>query len=227
MTLWAIVPLKIVTSSKQRLANVLTNKQRIQLTLAMAEDVLTILQSCQNIDHIVLVSGDAVAAKLCMKTNAQWLKPSNQEGLNSDLAFACHYAEQQGASSCLILHADLPLLNSKRVDELIEQAQKKALQHKNMLAVVPCKEGSGSNLVYAPLPFPVKFVYGKNSFPQFKQLAMAADIPFHTLAMEDGDLDIDIPADLKSLEQRINRLDSSGAKTTRRALAEITAKTVS
>ncbi|MCF7982378.1 MAG: 2-phospho-L-lactate guanylyltransferase [Pseudomonadales bacterium] len=222
MSLWAIVPLKIVTSSKQRLAGVLTAKQRIQLTIAMAEDVLAILHDCKNIDHILLISDDAIAESLCLKVQAEWLRPAEQKGLNADLTFACDYAQQQGAKDCLILHADLPLLHCQALDHFIKQAQEKALtQGKPMLAVVPCKEGSGSNLVYAPLPFPVRFVYGKNSFPLFKQQAQEQGIDFVTLTLEDGDLDVDIPEDLNRLQHRLNTSDSSDAPATRYVLTHI------
>ena len=225
MSLWAIVPLKIVTSSKQRLAGVLTAKQRIQLTLAMATDVLDMLQGCNNIDHVLLISDDSVAADLCQKTAAEWLKPGAQRGLNADLSFACNYAQEQGAGACLILHADLPLLRSQALDRLIKQAQRKADAPGNdMIAAVPCKEGTGTNLLYTPLPLSIQLVYGKNSFPLFKQQAQEKGIAFDTLTLEQGDLDVDIPADLEQLRQRIALSDEASAKATRRALVDITPK---
>lgn len=223
MSLWAIVPLKILTSSKQRLAGILTNEQRIQLTQAMAEDVLAALHKCRNIDHVVLISDDEVAAHLCRKTGAEWLRPHSQQGLNEDLAYACDYAQRQGATNCLILHADLPLLESQSIDKMITQAQAKAeaLEHGPMLAVVPCKQGTGSNLVYAPLPFPVPLVYGKNSYLLFREEAEKSGIPFFSLSADDGDLDVDIPADLERLDQRLNAADLSRAQATRRVVAQI------
>lgn len=223
MTLWAIVPLKILSGSKQRLSGALSDEQRLQLTQAMAQDVLAVLKNCREIDHVLLVSGDAVAAELCAASGAQWLKPDSQRGLNADLAVACDYARQQGADACLILHADLPLLNSRSVDAMIVQARNtvEARQGKPLLAIVPCKQSTGSNLVYAPLPFPVPLVYGKDSYLLFQEQARQRGIACYTLSADDGDLDVDIPADLERLRQRINEADPSRARATRRVMAQI------
>lgn len=222
MSLWAIVPLKIITSSKQRLSGVLSSQQRIQLTLAMAQDVLTTLQACNEIDHLLLVSGDQVAEQLCEVSGAEWLKPKKQEGLNNDLEFACHYAHLQAANHCLILHADLPLLHSNQIDQLIREARDLINDSKEpSIAIVPCKQGTGSNLLYAPLPFPLPLVYGQGSFQRFQEEAAKQRIKCHSLALKNGDLDVDIPADLNALRRRINVADQSSAKATRLALAEM------
>ncbi len=222
MSIWAIVPLKIITSSKQRLSGVLSSDERIQLTLAMARDVLAVLQQCKNIDHVLLVSGDQVAQALCAAVNAEWLKPAEQKGLNNDLAFACNYANANGASHCLILHADLPLLNSHHIDQLINQAQHLVSSSKEKaIAIVPCKQGTGSNLVFAPLPFPLPLVYGQGSYLRFQQEAKTHGIACHDLSLQNGDLDVDIPADLEALRRRISAADKNSAKLTRLALASI------
>lgn len=217
MSLWAIVPLKIVTGSKQRLAGVLTEQQRVTLTLAMASDVINSLTACQALDHVLLVSGDEAAADLCRDNRAQWLKPPQQEGLNADLAFACEFAHAQGGQQGLILHADLPLLRADALDTLIQQMRTAC--HEQDVALVPCKEGTGTNLLYAPLPLPLPLVYGKNSYLRFQDEAKQRRIQVHSLQMPQADLDVDLPADLTQLQARIAQLDCSIAPATRAALA--------
>lgn len=221
MSLWAIVPLKILSTSKQRLSGVFSGEQRAALAQAMAEDVLAMLQHCRRIDHVLLVSDNRIAEKMCRDTGAEWLKPPVEEGLNDDLALACQYARDKGASACLILHADLPLLRSPNIDRMIEQAQGIASdQAGDFLAAVPCKEGTGSNLVYASLPFPVPLVYGINSYLEFQKLAREQGCRFETLTVENGDLDVDIPADLDRLQARIECVDESTATSTREVMKE-------
>lgn len=221
MSLWAIVPLKILSTSKQRLSGVFTGEQRAALAQAMAEDVLAMLQQCKRIDNVLLVSDNRIAEKMCHDTGAQWLKPPVEEGLNDDLALACQYAQDHGASACLILHADLPLLKSADVDQMVEQAQRLANAGSgDILAAVPCKEGTGSNLVYASLPFPVPLVYGKNSYLEFQRLAREQGCRFETISVKNGDLDVDIPADLDRLQNRIESVGEGTAKSTREVMKE-------
>jgi len=223
MSLWAIVPLKILSGSKQRLSGALSATQRAQLAQAMAQDVLAVLQHCREIDEVLLVSGDAVAKRLSEQSGANWLKPERQAGLNLDLTAACACARQRGASAALILHADLPLLDSQSIDAMIVRARSaaQAQQGKPLLAIVPCKQATGSNLMYTPLPLPVPLVYGKESYLRFQALAKEQGVACHTLRVDDGDLDVDIPADLERLRQRINEAEATRAPATRRVIAEI------
>ena len=57
MSVYAVVAVKGLDTSKKRLSSVLSPQERTQLTLAMLEDVLNALQT-STIDKIVIVSND-------------------------------------------------------------------------------------------------------------------------------------------------------------------------
>jgi len=57
MGIEAIVPLKSLSSTKQRLAGVLSEVARQSLVMAMADDVLSQLRSHPEIDKVSIVCG--------------------------------------------------------------------------------------------------------------------------------------------------------------------------
>ena len=62
MGIEAIVPLKALSSTKQRLAGVLSDAARHSLVRAMAADVLTQLRSHPQIDKVSIVCGEGWSA---------------------------------------------------------------------------------------------------------------------------------------------------------------------
>ena len=58
MGIEAIVPLKSLSSTKQRLAGVLSEVARQSLVMAMADDVLSQLRSHPEIDKVSIVCGE-------------------------------------------------------------------------------------------------------------------------------------------------------------------------
>ena len=58
MGIEAIVPLKALSSTKQRLAGVLSEVARQSLVMAMADDVLSQLRSHPKIDKVSIVCGE-------------------------------------------------------------------------------------------------------------------------------------------------------------------------
>lgn len=58
----AIVPLKSLSSTKQRLAGVLSEASRQSLVVAMAVDVLSQLQSHPGVDKVSIVCGEGWSA---------------------------------------------------------------------------------------------------------------------------------------------------------------------
>ena len=72
MSVYAVVAVKGLDTSKKRLSSVLSPQERTQLTLAMLEDVLSALQT-PSVDKTVVVSNDFALRDFAGKFNAAHL----------------------------------------------------------------------------------------------------------------------------------------------------------
>lgn len=222
MSTWAIVPLKRLDSCKTRLAPVLTATDRAALAEAMAADVLAVLQRCHGVHHLLLVSSDPVAKAIAEDAGAEWFNAKQGGELNADLTLACHYARERGASDCLVIHADVPLLDAAAVDELLMRSRSDAIQFDGRtLTVVPCRQSRGSNLLYATLPLPVPLAYGENSFSKYRKQATEQGCHFREGNAAGVELDVDEAADLELLKARLAEVPLAMAVATRQALLSL------
>lgn len=193
---WALVPVKDFSCAKSRLASALSAEARHALALAMMMDVATVLKHSRTVARVVLVS-DIPALDQRMGIDAiAHFDTRCAQGLNEDLAAAAAWAGTQGATHVLIVHADLPRLTPQAVDRFVSGAGETPPTRMRGAA---CKQGSGTNLLLAPVPLPLPLVFGKNSLSRFCQSAAAAAVPFDVIHDAALAADIDEPDDLQAL----------------------------
>ncbi|MGA2342036.1 MAG: DUF2064 domain-containing protein, partial [Steroidobacteraceae bacterium] len=136
MSTWALVPIKPRALCKTRLASVLAPAQRLALVRSMLGHVLATLRATPAIRHIALVTSerDEVADDV--------LRLDDCGGdLNAGLESAVSHAFAAGASTVLILPADLPLVCVRDVREMLRAARRTGI------AIAPDRHESGTNAV--------------------------------------------------------------------------------
>ena len=119
----ALVPLKDLVTAKTRLAGILRPSERRALALAMVEDVLAVLAPHPDISRVVLLSNDPGAHLLAEKYAAEYWPESGFEGtgLNALLTAAAGRLLDQGCDALVILHGDLPLLQTEDITAVVRQ----------------------------------------------------------------------------------------------------------
>ncbi len=162
MPTWALVPLKNLAQAKSRLAPAVDASTRRAMVLAMAEDVLAVLNQAECVERVLLVSNEPEAGSLLGQRRLDVFYSSDGEGLNRELEQAAAYAAAQGADRVLILHADLPWLDRESLESLISKCPETSV------CVAQDKLGTGTNAILAPLPLPVPLVFGVNSLAAFR-----------------------------------------------------------
>ena len=60
----AVIPIGALTDAKSRLSSVLEREERTMLFIAMVEDVLSAVNSCNKVQSIMVVTNDKDAASL-------------------------------------------------------------------------------------------------------------------------------------------------------------------
>jgi 2-phospho-L-lactate guanylyltransferase len=191
MAVYAVVPVKSLAASKQRLSTVFTPQERKQLTLAMLEDVLKALKGSV-VDEVLVVGEDSEVHQTAEEFGAFYLS-ANRAGLNSAIEASCEWCVCQNATSVLVLPADIPLLSSKEVNRIIELGK-----GTSAVVLAPSKNW-GTNALYQNPPKLIPARFGPKSF--FKHIREAyrkgGSVRLHF--SQGTSRDIDSAADLKNL----------------------------
>ena len=157
MGIEAIVPLKALSSTKQRLAPVLSDTARHSLVRAMAADVLTQLRSHPQIDKVSIVCGEGWSAAQFADPHLRVWHESTLavRGLNSALTAALTKAE---CDSVLLIHGDLPFLQRVDITKVVSAASR--------VDVVLCSDqtATGTNALLMPRDTPLVLSFGERSF---------------------------------------------------------------
>lgn len=108
-----IVPVKQLKAAKSRLAPMLDGRTRRELGLTMLADVLAATDGRLRI----VVTSDPSVRDLALASSCRVVEDENA-GLNGAISKALSAAEALGASSALVVPADVPLIDAADVDSI-------------------------------------------------------------------------------------------------------------
>ena len=198
MSLWAIVPVKVLHESKSRLRNVLTPDQRVDLSREMLLNTLQELAELTEIERTLVVSADLTVLALARECGAEIAKEHGSPSLNKALRQATSIASERQAEAVLVLPADLPLLQAAEVRELI------GLAHDPPVVVVsPDRKRSGTNALIVASPGTIEYEFGPDSFERHVRSAEASGARVEIIELPTLGLDLDAPEDLEIYQDHI------------------------
>jgi 2-phospho-L-lactate guanylyltransferase len=197
----ALVPLKVIKKSKTRLS-ALSPQQRTKLTVAMLSNVLVALRKSRKISDVMVVSADKTASRIANLYGAKFLWEGKSHGLNRALRLAIGELQRRTTGTAMIIHADLPILTSRDIDNFLTRSQ--GFQ----IAMVPCKNGTGTNALLLRPPNVIPPVFGKGSFKRHLSLAKKRRSRWKVLRIRGIQFDIDDPQDLHQFMRYHTRSDS-------------------
>jgi 2-phospho-L-lactate/phosphoenolpyruvate guanylyltransferase len=187
---WAVVPVKALALAKQRLVGTLDEALRQELALAMLEDVLDCLVAVKQLAGIIVATADARAAALAVHYGAALSRTDASLGHSEAVAAASRRLAREGAAM-LTLPADIPLARPADVARVIA-----ACDAAPGFAIVPARDGRGSNAVLCAPADAVPLRFGGASFLPHVAAARARGLVPAVLAVPRIALDIDDGADL-------------------------------
>ncbi len=207
--IWSIVPAKLGTSSKERLAPVLSAELRARLAGAMLTDVVQALVACEPIETTLVVSRDDRALDLAETSGALPLRERGAKGLNESVRQAIDHAAENGATTIVIAMGDLPLLRPEHVRVAVERAPARGV------VLVPSADGTGTNLAVVRPPTLLDPRFGPGSLALHLEQLRERSVQVVTHECSGAALDVDTPDDLSRL-----RTASRAGDATRALLAE-------
>jgi 2-phospho-L-lactate guanylyltransferase len=201
MTVWAIVPVKPLLRSKSRLAPVLSDEERAELSQRLLLHTLDVLAQVPSVERTLVVSRDPKALAVAREKGARTVMERGTPELNRALVRATVVAKGYGVSTVLILPADLPLIRMEDVDRLLAMALDPPV-----IVVAPDRHGTGTNALLTSPPGLIEYDFGPESYLRHQERAKAARVRLEVCSIPAFQLDVDEPEDLELLEHELQSL---------------------
>ena len=200
-----LIPVKNLSSAKQRLSSVLDQAARTELAQAMLHDVMAAVAAWAGRSAAALVTGDPFAIELAREYDFEIIPDASNPGETGVIEMATRVCLERGVDSTLVIPADIPLIQTGEIEEIFAHAPAQGS------VLVPAADGRGTNAAWrrpADL-FPLRF--GNDSFEPHLAAAQATGKPCRVLQLPGIALDVDGPAELQQLiatagETRAQRL---------------------
>jgi 2-phospho-L-lactate guanylyltransferase len=180
-----LIPMKPLSTAKERLAPALSTDERRRLSLTMLADVIA---AARGFDRVWVLNSDVDAEDVSRAAGVEAVSdPAPGLGLNASLTAATRAAIADGATGVLVVSADLP---SVRANDLA------ALVTSPGVALAPDRAGVGTNALWRAPGDGIDVAFGPNSLAAHAELARAAGTPAIVVARPGLALDVDTPDDL-------------------------------
>jgi len=194
MSVYAIVPVQRLDLAKSRLAQALTPEERRTLVLRLLGNVLEALDGSALVDATLVVSPDPEVLQRSAATGAVSLFQDSR-GLNEAIRQGRDYAIAHDADALLIVLADLPLLTTSVVDNLLEASADAAV------TLAPDRHGRGTNALVLRPPDAIEPAFGVDSYRVHRNEARLQQRSTRTFHARGTAYDVDTADDLRAIAQ--------------------------
>lgn len=191
MSVFTLVPVKKLSETKKRLSLILVAEERKAFALAMLLDVLKAI-SASSVDKTVLIGSDTDVERVSLNWEAAFLSDTGEE-LNQVLQYATDWSIHKGAEAVLVLPADVPLVTSEDIDQVISLCSDRP-----SVAVSPSSRGGTNALMRNPARVMPTY-FGPDSSKRHLHEASKLGIRASIYKSAGLSLDMDLPRDLKLL----------------------------
>lgn len=208
MSRWTIVPVRGLATGKSRLAGLLGPQERHALNAMLLERALDAIERCDgDLSRCIVASAGADALALARERGALPLLDASASGLNAALEAARDTARAKGASSLLVLAADLPDANRDALYRIRDGTPLGGA------AIIADKQGSGTNGLLLPADCAVKFTFGEGSLSRHRDAIEATGVKVTIWNDPALSFDIDLPADYREWQSRSAHSSAGGLGT--------------
>ena len=176
---YILVPFKNFKNAKSRLRKDLSNSETEKLAKLMLEDVLSEVSKSKLADRKFLLTNDSSAMSLGIKYGIEIIEEKIQVDESTSVDNACNYLKTIGASAVLRLPGDIPNIEAKDIDLLINEGK-----HDGVSIIVPSDSGTGTNAFYKCPPDVISSSFGENSFQKHIKSFITKDIKFKVMEIE-------------------------------------------
>lgn len=202
----AILPVKSFDLAKQRLAEALPAPPRRALAEAMFTDVLIALRRSKTIEEVLVVSANLNAQHVATGHGAQVLEDRCETGQSDAAAQGIAYALELGYPRVLLVPGDVPALDPKELDALLEA-------DRAPVVIVPDRHRTGTNALLLSPPDALEPGFGPDSLARHNERAQSAEVEYEVIELAGLALDIDEYDDLAALRTHLAASHGGAAHT--------------
>lgn len=195
MKVSALIPVKGFRNAKQRLSPLLNAASRELLAEVMFRDVLKQVVKARGLAETYVVTADDRAAEMAKSLGANVIREGAERGETDAVDLARLELKRSGREAVLIIPADLPLVRSADIEEVLAQIPDKSSLPFALL--VPSHDRLGTNALLLAPPDIIKLRFGYDSFSYHVSQVSAQGLPIRFVENERMALDIDEPKDLE------------------------------
>ncbi len=192
-----LIPVKDLACAKQRLAHVLSQKERTALAAAMMEDVFAAVAAVRGIDAVFVVSNCDTALERARSMGWEVIREQQQVSESDSVDRASQMCAARGVDSVLRLPIDIPLLLASDVEEVLAAAGPAPA-----CVLVASRDGTGTNALLRTPPGLFRSHFGPHSLGKHLAEAAAKGAPSVVLRNARIELDVDDEKDLRMLAAR-------------------------
>ena len=190
----AVVPVKDLWGTKSRLKPILDPGARAGLTIYMMGRVISALREAR-VEEVCVVSPDRIVLDEAEKRGASPLAQESR-GLNPALEEGRRRAMDHGASSLLVLPADLPLLEAQDVRAVLESGVDAP-----SVVISPDGARAGTNALMLRPPDALPFAFGPGSYEAHLHAARERGLDVRVCERPHLAFDLDTVEDLSRLDK--------------------------
>jgi len=205
MTFWAIVPVKPLQRGKSRLAEVLTQEERLDLNRRLLAHTMDTLTAIPDIEHVLVISRDQAALALAREYGARTVQEHGAPQLNIALTRATIVARTYATRGVLILPADLPLITPEDIQTLLRRAVDPPV-----VVIAPDRRRQGTNALLVCPAGVIEYEFGPGSFQRHCARARQAGAHLEICELPSLALDMDLPEDLQLVSETLEKLNQLG-----------------
>jgi 2-phospho-L-lactate/phosphoenolpyruvate guanylyltransferase len=191
-----LIPVKSLTSAKQRLAAALDQERRSQLAEAMLRDVMTAAAGVLERIDVALVTGDTREQVLAAEFGFRVIEDTRNKSETAAIEMATAWCEQSGYDTTVVVPGDIPLITSDELQRVLDAAPAEGA------VFVPAYDRRGSNCILRRPASIIPLRFGNDSFLPHCEAVRKTGKELVILEMPGIGLDIDNPHELDLLLQR-------------------------
>ena len=204
---WTIVPVRGLAAGKSRLAELLGPRERRALNTMLFVRSLDAIARCDGgLSRCIVASAGTDALALARERGTLPLPDMPESGLNAALQAARDAARAKGATSILVLAADLPDANGDALSRLWNTIPQGGA------AIIADRQGSGTNGLLLPADCAVKFGFGEGSLARHRHAIEGAGVKATIWNDPALSFDIDSVADYLEWRSRSALAPTSGCE---------------
>jgi 2-phospho-L-lactate guanylyltransferase len=209
-----LIPVKLFSRSKQRLAPHFSEHARAQLAEALCNDFFRVVAQVKGVDRVYVVSAEKRALDLARNLKWDIIAETEQHSESRSIDDASRYCAMLGVRTQLRLPMDLPLAQPEDIEAIFEKAGEGPCA-----VLVPSRGSTGTNALLRSPPTLFPSHFGPGSFARHVSEAARAGARVEILRNPRIALDIDEIEDLHVLRHRMTA-ENATARWLKRYLPE-------